>query len=60
MGKQLDKKTKVYLKSEPRGQTIAIRILPKISRGNGNQTMELGQLIEYSTRNTFGHKSCNK
>ena len=34
-------------------QTIAIQILPDISRSKGNQTMVFGQLIEYSMRNIF-------
>ena len=43
-------------------QIITIQILPNISRGNGNQTMKLGQLIEYSVRNTFLEKyiKCGK
>ena len=32
--------------SEPGQQTIAIDILPNISRGKGNHTMKFGQLIE--------------
>ena len=31
-------------------QTIAIHILPNISRSKGNQTMKLGQLTEHNTR----------
>ena len=34
-------------------QTIAIDILHNISRSKGNQTMKLGQLIEYNKRNNF-------
>ena len=34
-------------------QTIAIHILPNVSRIRGNQTMKFGQLIEYDLRNTF-------
>ena len=38
-------------------QTIAIYILPNVSRTRGNQTMKFGQLIEYELRNTFlNHK----
>ena len=36
--------------SQPGSQTIAIHILPKISRSKGNQAMKLGQLIEYNNR----------
>ena len=30
-----------------------IYILPNISRTNGNQTMEFGQLMQYNMRNIF-------
>ena len=39
--------------SQPGQQTIAIHILPNISRIKGNQAMKLGQLIEYNLRNVF-------
>ena len=39
--------------SEPWKQTIAMHILSNISRSKGNQTMNFGQLIEYSMRNIF-------
>ena len=39
--------------SQPGKQTIAIHILPNISRIKGNQTMKFGQLIEYGMRNVF-------
>ena len=42
-----------FMTSQPRKQTIAIHILPKISRRKGNLTMKFGQLIEYSMRNIF-------
>ena len=32
---------------------MAIHIMPNISRSKGNQTMKLGQLIEYNKRNIF-------
>ena len=41
-------------------QTIAIHILPNISRTKGNQAMNFGQLIEYNTRNIFFEKSYTK
>ena len=41
-------------------QTIAIHILPNISRSKGNQTMKFGQLIEYNMRNIFVEKSYTK
>ena len=42
---------------QPRAQTIALHILPNISRSKGNQTMKSGQLIEYNMRNIFLEKS---
>ena len=32
-------------------KTIAINIIPDISRRRGDQTMKFGQLIEYNTKN---------
>ena len=43
--------------SQPGYQTIAIHILPNISRSKGNQTMKLDQLIEYNMKNIFVEKS---
>ena len=43
--------------SQPGWQTIAIHILPKISRSKDNQTMKFGQLIEYNMRNIFVERS---
>ena len=37
--------------AQPGLQTIAIHILPNISRSKGNQTMKFVQLIEYDKRN---------
>ena len=42
--------------SEPGKQTIAIHILPNISRSRGNQTMKFGQLIKYNIKNIFLEK----
>ena len=39
--------------SQPGLKTIAIHILPNISRSEGNQTKKLGQLIEHNKKNTF-------
>ena len=39
--------------SQPGKQTIAVYILPNISRSKGNQTVKFGQLIEYNMRNIF-------
>ena len=38
-------------------KTVAIHILPNISRSKGNQTMKFGQLIEYNMRIIFVEKS---
>ena len=37
---------------QPSYQTIAIHILPNISRSKGNQTMKLSQLTESNLRTT--------
>ena len=44
-------------KSQLGKQTIAIHILPNISRSKANQTTKFGQLIGYNTRNIFLEKS---
>ena len=41
---------------EKKNKTIAIHILPKISRSKGNKTMKFGQLIEYNVRSIFLEK----
>ena len=46
--------------SQPGQQTIAIHILPNISRNKGNQAMKFGQLIEYNMRHIFVEKSYTK
>ena len=46
--------------SQPGKQIIAIHILSNISRNKGNQTMILGQSIEYNMRNIFLKKSFTK
>ena len=38
---------------QPRKKTIAIHILPNISKCKGNQKMKFGQLIEYNMTNNF-------
>ena len=42
--------------SQPWTQTIAIHILPNISRSKGNQTKKIDQLIEYNMRNILREK----
>ena len=46
--------------SEPSLQTIAIHILPNISKSKGNQKMKFSQLIEYNKKNIFLQKLCRK
>ena len=46
--------------SQPWKQTIAIHVLPDISRSKGNQAMEFGQLVAYNMRNFFPEKSYTK
>ena len=41
-------------------ETIAIHILPNISRIQGNQAMKFGQLIEYNMRNISFEKPYTK
>ena len=45
---------------QPGKQIIAIHILPNISRSKGNETMKIGQLIEYNMRNILVEKSYTK
>ena len=46
--------------SQPGKQTIAIYILPNISRIKSNQIMKFCQLIEYTMRNIFLEKRYTK
>ena len=46
--------------SQPVYQTIAIHLLPNISRSKTNQATKFGQLIEYNIRNIFLEKSYTK
>ena len=41
-------------------QTIAIHILPNISKSKSNQTLKFDQLIECNMRNNFLEKSYTK
>ena len=43
--------------SQPGEQTIAIHILPNMSRSKGNQAIKYGQLIEYYMKNIFVERS---
>ena len=44
---------------QPGRQIIAMHILPNISKSKGNQTMKVGQLIEYRMRKNFLERSQN-
>ena len=46
--------------SKPGKQTVAIHILPSVSKSEGHQTMKLGELIEHDMRNISIEKSCTK
>ena len=41
-------------------QTITIYKVPKYKMKKSNQTVKLGQLIEYDKRNIFLQKSCKE
>ena len=45
-----------FMTSQRGLQTIAIQNLANISRSKGNQTMKLGQLIQYNMRTIFLEK----
>ena len=49
-----------FITSQPGKQTIAIHILPYMSRSKDNQTMKFGQLMECYMRNIFLEKSYTK
>ena len=46
--------------SQPGKKTIAMQILPNVSRSKDNQKMKFGQLIQYNMRNIFLEKSYTK
>ena len=46
--------------SQPGLKTIAIHILPNISKSKNNKTMKFGQLIEYNKIIIFLQKLCGK
>ena len=48
-----------FMKSQFGKQTVAIHILPNISKSKQNQTIKFGQLIDYNMENTFVAKSCS-
>ena len=45
---------------QPGKETIAIHLLPNISRTKGNHTVKFGPLIEYNMRNIFLEASYTK
>ena len=52
--------TSKFLTSQPGEQTITTHMLPNISRSKDNETMKLGQLIEYNKWRKFCQKLCRK
>ena len=48
------------MSSQPGKQTIAMYILPNISRSKGSQTIKCGHLIQYNTENIFLENSYAK
>ena len=48
------------MKSQLGKQTIAVHILPNISRSKDNETITFGQVIEYNMRKVFLEKSYTK
>ena len=42
-----------FVMSQPGKETIAVHILPNVSRSKDNQAIKFGQLIEYNMRNIF-------
>ena len=49
-----------FMTSQPGQQTIAIHVLPNISRSKDDQTIKFCQLLEYNMRNIFLEKSYTK
>ena len=50
-----------FMTLQPGQQAIVMHIFPNISQSKGNQTMKLGQLIEYNVTSIFVeiiHKMC--
>ena len=46
--------------SQPGWQTITMHVVPNIPRNKSNQTVEIGQLIEYNMRNISVEKFYTK
>ena len=46
--------------SQPGKQTIAMHIMPNISKSKDNKTVKFGQLIEYNMRKIFLEQSYPK
>ena len=46
--------------SQPGKQTVAIHVMPNMSRSKDNERMKFGQLIEYNMINFFLEKSNTK
>ena len=54
------KKKKKFIMLQLENQTIAVNILPNISRSKCNRTIKFAQLIEYNMENIFLKKSYTK
>ena len=49
-----------FMTSQPGWQTITMHVVPNIPRNKSNQTVEIGQLIEYNMRNISVEKFYTK
>ena len=49
-----------FVTSQAGQKIIAIHIRPNITRSKDNQTMKLGQSVEYNVRNIFSQKAFRK
>ena len=47
-----------FMASQLGKQTLAINILPNISKSKGNKTMKFGLFIKYNKKNSFLQKLC--
>ena len=49
-----------FVTSQPEKETLAIHIMPNVSRSKGNQILKFGQLIEHNMRIIFLEKPYTK
>ena len=45
-----------FITTQPSRKTMAVHVLPNVSKSKDNETIKCGQLIEYNMRNTFVKK----